>query len=167
MEADYLSNLDGLAGAYKHSHLPKQQALDLVGDAFAKQNVHIHFDVGPNYAGNASTTTGANPDPYIIQKGAGGNSISESVTVCNDSPGSPCPFPGQAAIGWKGGFISVKDSVPWGNFPVRAERQLPLHAFRPLFWDLQSHTGPLSPTRKTTSTPNWYRLRTQEIRLPL
>lgn len=116
VEADYLSNLDGLAGAYKHSHLPKQQALDLVGDAFAKQNVHIHFDVGPNYAGNASTTTGANPDPYIIQKGAGGNSISESVTVCNDSPGSPCPFPGQAAIGWKGGFISVKDSVPLGNF---------------------------------------------------
>jgi len=126
VEADYLSNLDGLTGPYKHSHLPKQQALDLVGDAFLKQNINIHFDVGSNYAGNVSTTTGgANPDPYIIQNGKGGNSISEFVTVCNDAPGAPCPFPGQAATGWKGGYISIKDNAtvtlnntvyPLGNF---------------------------------------------------
>src|SRR5260370_21453425 len=52
VEVDYLSNLDGLAGTYLHSHLPKQAALDMVGNAFAPQGVHVHFDVCPtNYAG--------------------------------------------------------------------------------------------------------------------
>ena len=127
-EVDYLTNADGKAGAYLHSHLPKQQALDMVGDAFALKNIHIHFDVGAtNYAGtnNCSTTTGACPDPYLVPSGSGGNAISESVTVCNDSPGSLCPFPGQAAVGWKGGFLFVKDNatvpnsspaIPLGNF---------------------------------------------------
>src|SRR6266446_1885690 len=73
VEVDYLSNLDALAGTYLHSHLPKQAALDMVGNAFAAQGVHVHFDVGPtNYAGNCSTTYPFGcPDPYIIQGGTG------------------------------------------------------------------------------------------------
>jgi hypothetical protein len=98
VEIDYLSNFDGLAGNYKHSHLPKQAALDEVGDAFKNapvdcdlagkncKGVHIHFDVGSNYKGNSSTTSPfASPDPYIIQGGTGGNLISESNVVCTDS----------------------------------------------------------------------------------
>jgi len=114
VEVDYLSNLDGLAGTYLHSHLPKQAALDLVGDASAAQNVRVHFDVGPtNYAGNCSTThSAACPDPYIIQGGTGGNAISESVSLCNDAS-SPtlCQFPGTPALGWKGGLLFIKNNA--------------------------------------------------------
>jgi hypothetical protein len=119
VEIDYLSNLDGNAGPYLHSHLPQQAALDMVGDAFAAQNVHIHFDVGPtNYAGKCSTTAPfACPDPYIIQGGTGGNAIPESVTLCNDAF---CRFPGTPAVGWKGGFLFIKQnaSVPNSNPPI-------------------------------------------------
>src|SRR5262249_19063047 len=84
VEIDDLTDWDGSTGLPKHSHLPKQQALDMVGDAFAKQNIHVHFDVGPtNYAGNCSTTHPAVcPDPYIIANGTGGNAIPESPTLC-------------------------------------------------------------------------------------
>jgi hypothetical protein len=130
VEVDYLSNMDGKAGAYLHSHLPKQTALDMVGDAFAAQNVHVHFDVGStNYAGKCSTTAPFHcPDPYIIQGGTGGNAISESAVVCSDPvpPAPPqCQFPGQPTIGWKGDLLFVRDNatvpnsipaVPLGNF---------------------------------------------------
>jgi hypothetical protein len=117
VEIDYLSNLDGSAGPYEHSHLPKQLALDLVGDASAAQNVRVHFDVGPtNYAGNCSTTNPAVcPDPYIIKGGTGGNAIPESAALCNDST-TLCQFPGTPAVGWKEGFLFVRDSAPLGNF---------------------------------------------------
>lgn len=136
LESDYLSNLDGLAGTYLHSHLPKQQALDMVGDAFAAQNVHVHFDVGPtNYTGTCSTThPGACPDPYIIQGGVGGNAITESAVVCTDSA-TLCQFPSSPlgnppafipTVGWKEGTLFVKNNatttlpnntvVPLGNF---------------------------------------------------
>src|SRR5215472_5217938 len=138
VEVDYLSNVDGLAGLYLHSHVPKQAALDMVGDAFKNapvdcdamgkncKGVQVHFDVGPkNYAGNCSTTHPAVcPDPYIIQGGTGGNAISESAVVCNDAPGAPCQFPGTPAVGWKNGLLFVKNNatlpgnanVPLGNF---------------------------------------------------
>ena len=93
VEVDYLSNLDGSAGAYLHSHLPKQAALDAVGLAFAAQHINVHFDLGQNIY-----TT----DPYVIrypvsipnplpsgtsppQAGTGGNSISEGLVArrCN------------------------------------------------------------------------------------
>lgn len=128
-EIDYLSNLDGLAGPYLHSHLPKQQALDMMGDAFAKQNIHAHFDVGANYNGACKVTPAlpnqqACPDPYILQGGNGGNAISESAVVCNDST-TLCQFPGTPAVGWKEGFLFVKNNstvpnsnpaVPLGSF---------------------------------------------------
>jgi hypothetical protein len=126
VEADYLVNYMSGGVTVQHSHLPKQAALDMVGDAFAAQNVHVHFDVGPtNYAGNCSTThPTVCPDPYIVQAGTGGNAIPESAAVCNDlaSP-TLCQFPGTPAVGWKEGFLFVKNNatvpntnVPLGNF---------------------------------------------------
>lgn len=124
VELDYLSNLDGKAGAYLHSHLPKQQALDMVGNAFAAQNppIHIHFDVGNVYqsprTGGPSVLCGAVAcDPYIISNppGTGGNAISEGPLLCADS-GTLCQYPGQVSVGWKGGFLAVKNNASQGNF---------------------------------------------------
>jgi len=117
-QIDYLSNLDGLVPSFPlHSHLPKQAALDMVGDALCNRDLvtqlcrgaNVHFDVGPNYAGNCSTTAPiACPDPYLIQGGAGGNKISESTVLCTDST-SLCQFPGQAAVGWKEGLLHLRN----------------------------------------------------------
>lgn len=122
VELDYLSNLDGSAGAYLHSHLPKQQALDMVGNAFAARGIHIHFDVGNVYQsprpGGPSVVCGlAACDPYVISNppGTGGNAISEGPLLCSDST-ALCQYPGQVSVGWKGGFLSVKNNTSQGNF---------------------------------------------------
>jgi len=148
VEVDYLCNLtscDPNASGYLHSHLPKQQALDNVGNAFKNapvdcdpitnvcKGVNGHFDVGNVYQtarpGGPSVTCGALLcDPYIVPAGTGGNAIPESATVCKDAS-SPtlCQFPGTSAVGWKGGFLFVKDNptltlpgtttaLPLGNF---------------------------------------------------
>ncbi len=111
IEVDYLSNLDGSAGPLLHSHLPKQAAIDAVGAMFAKRGIQIHFDLGPNvYAG----------DWYVIPGGTGGNAVSEGVMVCNDGA-TLCQYPGQPAIGWKGGFEFFRNDPNLGNFqPGRA-----------------------------------------------
>ena len=108
IEADWLSNLDGSAGAYKHSHLPQQATIDYVGKTFGNQGVNVHFDLGPGiYSG----------DPYVIPNGTGGNAISEGALLCTDGGGSLCAYPGQPAVGWKGGFELVQNSAaPFGNF---------------------------------------------------
>jgi hypothetical protein len=121
VQIDYLSNLDGGVPSYpKHSHLPKQSALDMVGDALAApppniQPIHIHFDVGSAYQ---------NGDPYIIQGGTGGNKISESTVLCTDST-SLCQFPGQVAVGWKEGFLFFRNQPL--NYPdeLSCETQTP------------------------------------------
>src|SRR5262245_11358404 len=138
VEVDYLSNLNGSAGSYLHSHLPKQAALDAVGVAFANQNINMHFDLGPGiYQG----------DPYVIsypiqipntlppgtlppQAGTGGNAVSEGLLLCTDGT-TLCAFPGLPTIGWKAGLLLVRDSAampntnppaPLGNFqPGRAQ----------------------------------------------
>lgn len=126
VQIDYLSNLDGLVpGDALHSHLPKQTALDMVGDTLAARNVHIHFDVGPNYANNCSTTSPSTcPDPYIIQGGTGGNKISESAVLCTDAT-SLCQFPGQAAVGWKEGLLFFKNQPL--NYPDEISCEAALH----------------------------------------
>jgi len=124
VEIDYLSNLDGKAGNYLHSHLPKQAALDMVGNAFAAQHVNVHFDLGPGiYQGDLYVITYPVPLPNPLPPntvapplGTGGNAIPESAVVCTDSPATLCQFPGQAAVGWKGGFLSVKKNATLGNF---------------------------------------------------
>jgi hypothetical protein len=123
VELDYFNNLDGSAGPYLHSHLPKEATLDAVGAAFANQSINVHFDLGSGiYQG----------DPYVIsypvqipnplppgtsspQQGAGGNSISEGLVLCTDGS-TLCAYPGQPAIGWKGSFESIKNSTTLGNF---------------------------------------------------
>jgi hypothetical protein len=122
VEIDYASNLDGSdgTGSYLHSHLPKKAALDMAGDAFLRAGVYVHFDVGNVY----QTVP---PDRYIIPyslTGAqGGNSISEGLLKCTDSPSARCPFPGVPVVGWKGGLLYIKDNHyvpgttnPLGNF---------------------------------------------------
>jgi hypothetical protein len=133
IEIDYLSNLDGSAGASLHSHLPKQAALDMVGDAFKNapvdcnsvtgvcSGIKVHFDVGSAYQG----------DPYVIPAGTGGNAISESALLCTDNGMPPlCAYPGTPAVGWKSGFQFVQSgtsepsninpsvSLPLGNFQL-------------------------------------------------
>jgi len=122
VELDYLSNLDGSAGPYLHSHLPKQQALDMVGNAFAARGIHVHFDVGNVYQsprpGGPSVMCGMVAcDPYIISNppGTGGNSISEGTVLCSDST-TLCQYPGQVSIGWKGNLITVRSNANQGNF---------------------------------------------------
>jgi hypothetical protein len=122
VEVDYLTTLLD-PGADKHSHLPKQAAIDMVGNAFAAQNINVHFDLGQNiYPG----------DPFVIGSGNGGNAISESALACADTPAALCQFPGQPAIGWKGGLLYVRDNatvpntnIPLGNF--QAGRNLSYH----------------------------------------
>jgi hypothetical protein len=107
VELHYLDDSDGsVAGVRLHTHLPKQAALDAVGDAFKNQNIHVHFDLGPGIYTN---------DPYVISTDAVSHSISEGQLVCTDPPNvAQCPYPspppGQPAIGWKGEFESIKDS---------------------------------------------------------
>src|SRR6266581_5954880 len=158
VEVDYLelcatTNPDGTCKTVAHSHLPKQQALDNVGNALKNapvdfnpitnkfQGVQVHFDVGNVYQspsplpGAPSAICGTPPnttacDPYIVSNpaGTGGNAIPESATVCKDAS-SPtlCQFPDTSAVGWKGGFLFVKDNptltlpgtntaLPLGNF---------------------------------------------------
>src|SRR5206468_11623267 len=79
-----------------HSHLPKQQALDTVGQAFFNQGINVHFDLPQGIYGG---------DQYVISTGAnqanvGGNEILESSLLCT---GAACAFPNQPAVSWKGG----------------------------------------------------------------
>ena len=132
VEADYLTKLDGSPSA--HSHLPKKDALDAVGQAFGNRGINIHFDLGSGiYLG----------DPYVVQypinsfpspdpqdppgittvappASAAGNAIPESALLCTDpappSPGQLCAFPNQSTVRWKGGFAFVQNSSTLGNF---------------------------------------------------
>src|SRR5262249_23065850 len=105
VQVDYLAVRDA-NNKVLHSHLPRKAALDAVGDALVAKDVHVHFDLPPTIYQN---------DGYVIstalaQNGVGGKEISESSLVC---AGALCPFPNQAAVAWKGGFESLKES---GNF---------------------------------------------------
>ena len=95
-----------------HSHLPTPAALKLVGDAFAKELIAVHFDVGNGYP------LGSDAEPYIIRGtglAKGGDAIAETITQCTRLPGDPpwvCQFsdyPG--TVGWKSGFRFLRDQV--------------------------------------------------------
>jgi hypothetical protein len=108
VELDYLTLRDNL-GNIVHSHLPKQAALDAVGDAFAAQphGIKVHFDL-------PAGIYGGDPNGYIISTGAGGNEILESSMVCADP--ATCAFPTQPAVSWKGGLEAVQNDPLLGNF---------------------------------------------------
>ena len=107
VQIDYLALRDANNNIL-HSHLPKQAALDAVGDAFgaAGKNINLHFDLPSSiYSG----------DQYVVSTGHGGNEISESALVCTDpaqpGPGQLCAFPNQPAVSWKGGLLAVQNGV--------------------------------------------------------
>jgi hypothetical protein len=137
VQIDYLVNKpNGPNGPVEHSHLPKHLALDMVGDAYVKKNIKIHFDVGGKYNNPGDpanpffcklTPPAVNnqqscPDPYIIQGGTGGKELSEGDFACHDGGVPPlCQFPDQPTIGWKGDFLALRDkfaTVPNTNPPV-------------------------------------------------
>lgn len=129
VDLDYLTNLDGAAGAYLHSHLPKQQALDEVAAAFKSapvdcvngvcKGVHVHFDVGNVYQ---TACSGVPCDPYVIPDAAS-NAIPESAVICQDSGAGLCQFPGQIATGWKNGLLYLE------NFAVSPNAMPPVGYF--------------------------------------
>jgi hypothetical protein len=114
---DIFSQIDYLnGGAIPHSHLPKQAALDTIGNAFQQHNIKLHFDAGPVYQG----------DPYVISyplavpagatappTGTGGHAIPESSVVCTDSSTAYCEYAGQPVISWKTGFANIKSQNFW------------------------------------------------------
>jgi len=106
VEVDYLALRDAQKNLL-HSHLPKQQALDAVGNAFADASppINVHFDLPAGIYQN---------DPYVISTAVGGNEISESALLCASS--TNCAFPNQPSISWKGGFEAVKNDPTLGNF---------------------------------------------------
>jgi uncharacterized membrane protein YgcG len=120
VELDYSSNLDGSAGTYLHSHLPKQAALDKAGDALLRAGIHVHFDLGAGiYQGDAYVTSYpvSTPSGGTAFAGAGGNAISEGLLVCKDGITAPlCAFPNQVTVGWKGGVEFVQGDPTLGNF---------------------------------------------------
>lgn len=83
-----------------HSHLPKQQALDTVGKAFANQGISVHFDLPSGFYPG---------DPYVISTGLGGKEISESSLLCTDG-NALCAFPNQPAVSWKAGLELVQNN---------------------------------------------------------
>jgi hypothetical protein len=89
-----------------HSHLPKQQALHAVGQAFFNQHINVHFDLPPGvYTGDQYViSTGAN------QPGVGGNEIPENSLVTCAGVNANCAFPNQPAVSWKGGVEAVQNT---------------------------------------------------------
>jgi uncharacterized membrane protein YgcG len=123
IELDYSNNLDSSAGSYPHSHLPKQAALDKVGDALLRAGVHVHFDLGAGIYQSDIKYVISYPVPppkdslATVFPSAGGNAISEGLLVCKDGITAPlCAFPNQATVGWKGGVEFVQSDPTLGNF---------------------------------------------------
>ena len=115
VQIDYMCtavNSDGSCSSSGHVHLPKQAALDTIGNAFLAQGIHLHFDVGNNYQGDPFVVPFSPPPAGSPALPSGGNIISEGAIACSDSTvRSPklCGFPNQpGVVGWKGGFDSIK-----------------------------------------------------------
>lgn len=117
VDLDYLTDLDASVGGYAHSHLPKQQAIDAVGAAFASapidwdpvagkyKGVHVHFDLGGDAKGHQIYSG----DTYVLPDTAS-NAIPESTLLCQNSA-TQCEFPNQVAVGWKTGLLYVEDAA--------------------------------------------------------
>lgn len=105
----------------QHSHRPGHDALKLIGDAFDRRNIRVHFDVGNEYPNGLA-------DPYLVRGDGlarGGERIDESITQCARLPGDPpwvCQFssyPG--TVGWKSGYRFLRDQVLTVNGQPPAE----------------------------------------------
>jgi hypothetical protein len=139
LEIDYMQKF----GANAHSHLPKKEAVDKLGDAFLNAPakypngsigpIRLHVDLGSNlpasYAG----------DPYIIPPMAGlegGDIVSEQsgATFCSAYNPDTCLFPGQPGlVSWKKGLNHIKESRVVTNWSP----PLQYHATRRYFSDIR------------------------------
>jgi hypothetical protein len=127
VQIDYLNNTGTKSGPM-HSHLPRKDALDNIGNAFANSKagngngsgIKVHFDVGNNYQVSP-------PDPYIVPSAlfvppggvkavsaaTGANSIDEDAISCTDGtvlcqfPYPATPVPG--IVSWKAGVTLAKN----------------------------------------------------------
>ena len=99
VQLDYLTN-SGAVSAPKHSHLIKQDAINMVGQAFARQGIHLHVDSGNKLPASA----------FVIGSGMGGNAIDEDSLTCTDTAARLCQFPGVAGVvSWKTGVHAIQD----------------------------------------------------------
>jgi len=141
VEVDYLSNLD--SNNDKHSHLPKQAALDTVGDAFAAQSINVHSMSGPtNYQGDSCLATASPHLSRILTSFREEQGATQFLKPLCFAPIRSANFPNKPAIGWKGGLLFVRDNasvpgssnppIPLGNFQPGTRAELPL----PAFWTL-------------------------------
>ena len=104
-----------------HSHMPTHETLRLVGDAFKKGGISVHFDVGAateaQYPAGDPLDASKNADEYIIRGAAarGGEGIHEMVTVCEPAAGAApwaCQFKAHpGTVGWKTGFQLMRDEI--------------------------------------------------------
>jgi hypothetical protein len=124
--------LHSVTDAFGHIHMPTPQALQMWGDAFAAQNIRLHFDVGvpatyhslspPNLPpGDPNPFASHVADDFII--GAGGASGSDVTqarggelideTACDPiSSVVDCQFPDYpGTVSWKTGFQLYKQAV--------------------------------------------------------
>ena len=109
---DIFTQIDWEQGSDGHLHIPKLQALTMIGDRFASHGIQIHFDVGNNYQGSK----------YIVPAAyaQGGQVIQESTLLCPNAVTSTCTFPGlpYAVQSWKIGFAAVKNGFPALGIPA-------------------------------------------------
>ncbi len=109
VEVDWLEKRNS-DGSIDHTHLPKQQALDMVGDAFQTRGITVHFDVGPGiYQGDPYVIS--YPDPVPLGATIGGNAIDEDLLTCTDSGLDLCVFPNQPVVGWDLSFLLLKNAT--------------------------------------------------------
>ena len=91
-----------------HDHMPADDVLKMVGDAYANNGITPHFDVGDKAAYGA--TYGHDADAYLVGLGArGGEQIVERP--CVETATVKCQFPNHpGTVAWKWGFQEYRDA---------------------------------------------------------
>jgi hypothetical protein len=93
-----------------HTHLPSEEALNLMGEAFKNapvsnpdmsRGIRVHFDVGNAYP----------PSPYVIDStlARGGEAIAETACDATDPKCQYPQYPG--TVGWKRGYRFLRDQI--------------------------------------------------------
>jgi hypothetical protein len=127
VEIDWLRGIDG------HLHVPKLSALKPVAETFRGHEIYVHFDVGDptaldsvygsNYLRYSSSymESGSAHPAFIVPAGyaRGGNVIDESDLTCPSTEPS-CTYPqfSDSVIGWKKGFLSLKNGLNGLGIPA-------------------------------------------------
>jgi len=96
-----------------HDHMPADDVLKLVGDAYAAHGITPHFDVGNKAAYGA--TYGHDADAYLVEIGArGGEQILERPCVPTSTV--KCQFPNYpGTVAWKFGLQEYRDAPVGAN----------------------------------------------------